>query len=71
MNRKSGNVVEERLKIQEKALGALADTVRKREDHVDEELADILRELKAMKLYLSRAIPGFKKDFPEAARKVK
>lgn len=71
MNKKNGNALGERLKIQEKALGALADAVKKREGQVDEELADILRELKALKLYLARALPGFKKEFPEIARKVK
>lgn len=71
MNRKGGNAVEDRLRIQEKALASLADAVRKREAALDEELADILRELKALKLYLSRYVPGFKEQFPSVQRKVR
>lgn len=71
MNKKNGNITAERLKIQEKALSNLADTLKKHESEVDEEIGDILSELKALKMFLSRNIPEFKKQFPEIQRKVK
>ncbi|MEK6698140.1 MAG: hypothetical protein AABZ10_03755 [Nitrospirota bacterium] len=71
MNKKNGNIAAERLKIQEKALSNLADSQKKHESAVDEEIGDILKELKALKLFLSRNIPEFKKQFPEIQRKVK
>jgi hypothetical protein len=71
MNKKNGNISAERLKIQEKALSNLADTLKKHESEVDEEIGDILSELKALKMFLSRNIPEFKKEFPEIQRKLK
>ena len=71
MNKKNGNITAERLKIQEKALSNLADSLKKHESAVDEEIGDILSELKALKMFLSRNIPEFKKQFPEIQRKVK
>lgn len=71
MNKKNGNITAERLKIQEKALSNLADTLKKHESAVDEEIGDILSELKALKMFLSRNIPEFKKEFPEIQRKLK
>ncbi len=71
MNKKNGNITTERLKIQEKALSNLADSLKKHESEVDEEIGDILSELKALKMFLSRNIPEFKKQFPEIQRKVK
>jgi hypothetical protein len=71
MNKKNGNITAERLKIQEKALSNLADSLKKHESAVDEEIGDILSELKALKMFLSRNIPEFKKEFPEIQRKVK
>lgn len=61
----------ERLNIQEKALSNLADSQKKHASEVDEELQDILSELKAFKLFLARNMPGFKKEFPEIQRKLK
>ena len=49
----------------------LADSLKKHELLVDEELHDILSELKALKLFLSRNMPEFKKEFPEIQRKLK
>ncbi|MGE5172397.1 MAG: hypothetical protein ACM3MD_01055, partial [Betaproteobacteria bacterium] len=69
--RDGGNVTEERIKIQEKALSNLADTLKKHENEVDEEIRDIQAELKALKMFLGRHIPEFKKQFPEIQRKVK
>ncbi len=71
MNKKNGNSTAERLKIQEKALSNLADSLKKHESEIDEEIGDILSELKALKMFLSRNIPEFKKQFPEIQRKVK
>lgn len=68
---KSANGTAERLRIQEKALSNLADAMKKHEAAYDEEIRDILSELKALKLFLARNIPEFKKQFPEIQRKVK
>jgi hypothetical protein len=72
MNSKgNANGIAERLKIQEKALSNLADSLKKHESEIDEEVGDILSELKALKVFLSRNIPEFKKEFPEIRRKLK
>ena len=70
-NKKSTNGTAERLKIQEKALSNLADTLKKQESEYAEEIRDIQAELKALKMFLARTIPEFKKQFPEIQRKVK
>lgn len=70
-NRKNGGEAAERLRILEKALTSLADSQKKREAAVDDEIRDILVELKALKVFLSRSLPDFKKQFPEIQRKVK
>jgi len=61
----------ERIKIQEKALSNLADTMKKHEDQLADEIRDIQSELKALKMFLARHIPEFKKQFPEIQRKLK
>jgi hypothetical protein len=61
----------ERVRILEKAVANLGDTLKKRDREYDEELHDILTELKALKLFLSRTVPEFKKQFPEIQRKVR
>ena len=70
-NKRNANGIAERLKIQEKALSNLADSLKKHGSEVDEEIGDILSELKALKMFLSRNIPEFKKEFPEIQRKLK
>jgi len=70
-NRKNENGNAERLKIQEKALSNLADTLKKHEVEVEEEIKDIQAELKALKMFLTRSMPDFKKQFPEIQRKLK
>ncbi len=70
-NKKSTNGTAERLKIQEKALSNLADTLKRQEAEYAEEIHDIQAELKALKMFLTRTIPEFKKQFPEIQRKVK
>jgi cell fate (sporulation/competence/biofilm development) regulator YmcA (YheA/YmcA/DUF963 family) len=70
-NNKKVLEVAEGLKIHEKALCNLADSIRKHETEVEEEIKDIQAELKALKMFLSRALPEFKKQYPEIQRKVK
>jgi len=72
MNGKTGtNGTAERLKIQEKALSNLADSLKRHEIESAGEIKDIYAELKALKLFLSRSMPEFKKQFPEIQRKIK
>jgi len=68
--RKDTSGTAERLTILEKALSNLADSQEKHKTAVDEEIHDILVELKALKLFLSRTIPEFRKQFPEIQRKL-
>jgi hypothetical protein len=72
MNDKKGaNGMMERLKIQEKALSNLADSLKKHEVRTVEEIKDLQAEFKALQLFLARNIPEFKKQFPEIQGKVK
>jgi hypothetical protein len=68
---KSSNDTLERLKIQEKALSNLADSLKRHEIETVEEIKDIQAELKALMLFLARNNPEFKKQFPEIQGKVK
>jgi hypothetical protein len=70
-NKKDTNGTAERLKIQEKALSNLADSLKRHEVEAAEEIQDIQAELKALKVFLARTIPEFKKQFPEIQRKIK
>ena len=70
-DKKSANGLMVRLKIQEKALSNLADSLKKHEVVTVEEIKDIQAELKALKVFLARNIPEFKKQFPEIQGKVK
>jgi hypothetical protein len=67
----NGRGIEKRLKIQEKALSNMADMQKKRDSELEEELRDIRSELKTLKLFFSRHIPEFKKQFPELRQKLK
>ena len=67
----NGGSTTERIKIQEKALSNMADTLKKHDAELDEEIRDIRSEPKAMKLFLARHIPEFKQQFPEIQRKLK
>ena len=71
MARKIESDVEERLKIQEKALLELAEALESREAAFDEEMQEALEELKAIKVFLSRTSPEFKKQFLEIRKKIK
>lgn len=68
---RSTNGTEERLRIQEKALSNLSDSLKKQEAGMAEEIRDIQTDIKALKMFLARNIPEFKKQFPEIERKVK
>ncbi len=61
----------ERVKIQEKALLDLAEELKSREAAFDEEMQEALEELKAIKIFLSRTSPEFKKQFPDIRKKIK
>jgi hypothetical protein len=67
----NANSIMEWLKIQDRALTNLADSLKKHEVETTEEIKDIQTELKALKLFLARKIPEFKKQFPEIQGKVK
>ncbi len=71
MPKRNGNELAERVKIQEKALQNLADMLKKRDAEYGEELRDVLEELKALKMFLARSAPDFKRQFPEIRKKVK
>jgi hypothetical protein len=61
----------DRVRILEKAVANLGDALKKRDFELDETQRDMVRELKAMKLFLSRNMPEFKKQFPEIHSKVR
>ncbi len=67
----NANGIIEWLKIQERALTNLADSLNKHEVETTEEIKDIRSELTALTLFLARNIPEFKKQFPEIQLKVK
>ena len=69
--KENGSSPVERIKIQEEALSNLADTLKKHETEFADEIGDLQAELKAIKLFLTRNIPEFKKQFPEIQRKLK
>jgi len=61
----------DRVRILEKAVANLGDALKKRNLELDENQLDMTRELKALKLFLARNLPEFKKQFPEIHRKVR
>ena len=63
--------VAERVRILEKAVGNLGDSLEKRDSGIEADLSDLQAELKAIKLFLARSMPGFKKEFPAIRQKVK
>ncbi len=71
MTRKIEADLAERMKIQEKALLELADTLKNREAACAEEMQEVLEELKAIKVFLSRTSAEFIKQFPDIRKKVK
>ncbi len=69
--KKNGDNTDERVRILEKAVANLADTLKKRDSELEGDLRDIVKEFKALKVFLARAMPEFKKQFLEIERKVK
>ncbi len=69
--KKNGNSADERVRILEKAVANLADTLKKRDSELEEDLRDIVKEFKAIKMFLARAMPEFKREFLEIERKVR
>ena len=67
--RDSGGAVEW-IRIQERALANLADSLTQEETATREDIRELKAELKALKLFLSRNVPEFKKQFPDIRRKV-
>ena len=65
-----GEVVE-RLRILEKAVGNLGDSLEKRDGGIEADLSELQAELKAIKLFLARNVPDFKKEFPAIRQKLK
>jgi hypothetical protein len=61
----------DRVRILEKAVANLGDSLKKRDFELDENQRDMVRELKALKLFLSRNMPEFKKQFAEIHHKVR
>jgi hypothetical protein len=61
----------ERVRILEKAVANLGDSFKKRDLDLEEGQRDIVRELKALKLFLTRNLPEFKTQFTEIHRKVR
>jgi predicted nucleic acid-binding Zn-ribbon protein len=71
MAAKIGTDLNERIKIQEKALQQLADRLERHGSELTEEMQDALEEIKAIKLFLSRALPDFRKQYPDLRKKIK
>jgi hypothetical protein len=71
MARKIESDLTERMKIQETALLDLADSLKRHEAMLDVEMQDVLEELRAIKIYLSRSMPDFKGQFPDIRKKLK
>ena len=69
--RNNANNVGERLKIQEKALSNLADSLKNHEREEMKQIHDLRMDVKALKLFLARTIPEFKKQFPEIQKKLR
>lgn len=71
MPKKNEEDLAERMKIQEKALMNLAAKLEAWDAASDESMQEVLEELKALKVFLSRTLPDFKKEFPEIRKKIK
>lgn len=67
----NGSSTDERIKIQEKALSNMADVLKRQKVEIADDIGDIQTDLKAIKLFLARNLPEFKKEFPEIRRKLK
>lgn len=63
-------VLRENLKLLEKEIETLTERVERLEKGL-EDLKDLDREIKALKLYLSKKDPEFKKQYPGIFKKLK
>jgi hypothetical protein len=61
----------ERINIQEKALQELADRLGREGSKLVEEVQEAMEEIKAIKLFLARALPDFRKQYPDLRKKIK
>lgn len=71
MARKTVTEATDRIRILERAVADIGEAQNKSGVETEEAIRDILHELKALKLFLGRSLPDFKKQFPEIQRKVK
>ena len=62
--------LKEKLWLLEKELVTLSDKLDS-VDNVKDAITDIQKEIKGLKLFLSRVHPEFKKQFPELIKKLK
>jgi transcription antitermination factor NusA-like protein len=62
--------LKEKLGLLEKELVTLSDKLDS-VDNVKDAITDIQKEIKGLKLFLSRVHPEFKKQFPELIKKLK
>jgi len=60
----------ERVSLIEKEIAGLADKLDEL-GKIESSMDDIQKEIKALKVFLSRAYPEFKKQFPEIIKKVR
>lgn len=63
-------ILKENLKLIEKEIETIAERLGRLEKEI-EDLNDMRREIKAIKLYLSKKDPEFKKEYPEIIKKLK
>ncbi len=68
--KENGNSTAERIKIQEEAPVQRGGYAQKKVESA-EDIGDLQAKLKAIKSFLTRNIPEFKKQFPEIKRKLK
>jgi len=62
--------LKEKLGLLEKELVTLSDKLGSVDD-IKEAVADLQKEIKGLKLFLSRVHPEFKEQFPELIKKLK
>lgn len=63
-------ILRDKLDLLEKELAAAADRIEELAKKLGE-VEDLKTEIKALKLYLGRVYPDFKKDFPPILKKLR
>ncbi|MCX7794360.1 MAG: hypothetical protein N2257_08170 [Thermodesulfovibrionales bacterium] len=63
-------ILKENLKLLEKEIETITERLERLEKGI-QDIKDIEREIKAIKLYLSKKDPAFKKEYPEIIKKLK